>query len=87
MSNFGKLNIGYHLSKFQISWLFGSNFMEVNVRPQNTIMTSFMTDDLSCPLVVQITEVLLYCPDCVDYALYNYCADSLFRNIKGKLVS
>ena len=23
-----KLNIGYHLSKFQISWLSGSNFME-----------------------------------------------------------
>ena len=30
ISNFVKLN---HLSKFQISWLFGSNFMEVSARP------------------------------------------------------
>ena len=27
---------GYHLSKFQISWLSGSNFMEVSVRPPKT---------------------------------------------------
>ena len=31
---FVKLNIGYQLSKFQISRLSGSNFMEVSVRPQ-----------------------------------------------------
>ena len=27
-----KLNIGYQPSKFQMSWLSGSNFMEVSVR-------------------------------------------------------
>ena len=27
------MNIAYHLCKFQISWLSGSNFIEVNVRP------------------------------------------------------
>ena len=31
--SFVKLNIGYHLSKLQISWLSGSNFMEVSVGP------------------------------------------------------
>ena len=34
--NFVKLNIGYHSFKFQISWLSGSNFMEVSVRHQKT---------------------------------------------------
>ena len=32
ISNFVNLYIGYYPSKFQISWLFGSNFMEVSVR-------------------------------------------------------
>ena len=32
--SFLKLYIDYHLSKFQISWLSGSNFMEVSVRYQ-----------------------------------------------------
>ena len=40
ISNFVKLNIGYQLPKFRVSWLSGSNFMEVNVRHQNTITTS-----------------------------------------------
>ena len=31
---FVKLNIGYHFSTFQASWLSGSDFMEVSVRPQ-----------------------------------------------------
>ena len=30
---FVKMDIGYHPSKFEISWLSGSNFMEVSVRP------------------------------------------------------
>ena len=41
-----KLNIGYHPSKFQVSWLSRSNFMEVSVRPQkhhyDVIMTSIL---------------------------------------------
>ena len=37
ISNFVKLNRGYHPSKFQISWSSGSNFMKVSVRPQNVI--------------------------------------------------
>ena len=40
ISNFVKHDMGYHVAKFQISWFSGSNFMEVSVRPQNTIMTS-----------------------------------------------
>ena len=40
-----KLNTGYLPSKFQISWLSGSNFMEVSVRHQNTIMTSFLVTE------------------------------------------
>ena len=40
MSHFVKQDIGYHVEKFQISWLSGSNFIEVSVRPQDTIMTS-----------------------------------------------
>ena len=36
ISNFVKQNIGYHPSKFQISWLSGSNYMEVSVRPLKT---------------------------------------------------
>ena len=34
LTNFVKLYIGYHSSKFQISWLSGSNFMEASVRHQ-----------------------------------------------------
>ena len=45
-----KLNIGYHPAKFQISWLSGSNFMEVNVRlPKHhydVIMTSFIINEI-----------------------------------------
>ena len=41
----------YHLSKFQISWLSGSNFMEVSVRYQIftlfLVMTSFIIVKLS----------------------------------------
>ena len=41
-----KQDIGYHVAKFQISWLPGSNFMEVSVRPPkhhyDIIMTSFL---------------------------------------------
>ena len=33
ISNFVKLNISYHLSKFPIFWFSGSNFMEVSVKP------------------------------------------------------
>ena len=36
ISNFVKLDIGYHPSKFQISWLSWSNFMEVSARPPKT---------------------------------------------------
>ena len=36
ISNFVKLNIVYHPSKFQISRLSRSNFMEVSVRPPKT---------------------------------------------------
>ena len=32
---FVKMAIGYHQSKFEISWLSGSNFMDVSVRPPN----------------------------------------------------
>ena len=50
ISNFLKLYIDYHLSKFQIFWLSGSNFMEVSVRYHifplflvyDVIMTSFI---------------------------------------------
>ena len=39
-----KLYIDYHLSKFQISWLSGSNFLQVSVRyqifPLFLVMTS-----------------------------------------------
>ena len=49
ISNILKLYTDYHLSKFQISWLSGSNFMEVSVGYQifplffgnDVIMTSF----------------------------------------------
>ena len=44
ISNFLKLYIDYHLSKFQMPWLSGSNFMEVSVRyqifPLFLVMTS-----------------------------------------------
>ena len=40
ISNSVKLDIGYHFSKFQISWLSESNFIEVSVTPPKTIMTS-----------------------------------------------
>ena len=43
ISNFLKLNIDYHLSKFQISWLSGSNFMEVSVRYQIFLLFFRMT--------------------------------------------
>ena len=47
---FVKLNIGYHPAKFQISWLSGSNFMEVSVRPPkhhyDVIMSSFLITDI-----------------------------------------
>ena len=33
---FMKVNISYHPSKFQISWLSGSKFMGINVRPSKT---------------------------------------------------
>ena len=49
--NFVKLYIDYHPSKFQISWLSGSNFMEVSVRhkilPLFLVMTSFVIVELS----------------------------------------
>ena len=36
--NFFKLYIAYHLSKFKISWLSGSNFIDVNVIPNFAIV-------------------------------------------------
>ena len=36
ISHFVKQDIDYHAAKFQISWLSGSNFMKVSVRPPNT---------------------------------------------------
>ena len=46
ISNFVKLDIGYHALKFQISWMSGSIFMEVSVRPPkhhyDVIMPSFL---------------------------------------------
>ena len=36
ISNFVKPNMGYNPSKFKISWLSGSNFIEVSVRPPKT---------------------------------------------------
>ena len=51
ISNFLKLCIDYHLYKFQISWLSGSNFMEVSVRyqilPLFLVMTSCIIVKLS----------------------------------------
>ena len=41
------LNIGYHLSKLQMSWISGSSFIKVSVRPLNTIMTSLWCHVLS----------------------------------------
>ena len=48
---FLKLYIDYHLSKFQIFWPSGSNFMKVSVRyhifPSFFVMTSFIIVKLS----------------------------------------
>ena len=38
VSNFVKQAIGYHVAKFQISWLSGSNFMEVSARLPKTLL-------------------------------------------------
>ena len=38
ISNFMKQSIGYQVSKSQISWLPGSNFMEVSVRPLKPLL-------------------------------------------------
>ena len=46
ISRFVELNVRCYLSRFQISWLSGSNFMEFSVRPQNTNMTSFLINEL-----------------------------------------
>ena len=51
---FVKLCIDYHPSKFQISWLSESNFMEISVRQENfaivfgddVFMTSFVIVEL-----------------------------------------
>ena len=43
ISNLLKLYIDYHFSKFQISWLSGSNFMEVSVRHQILSLFLVMT--------------------------------------------
>ena len=45
ISNFLKLDIDYHLTMFQISWLSGSNF--AIVFGNDVIMTSFVTVELS----------------------------------------
>ena len=51
---FVKLNIGYHLSKFQISWLSGSNFMEVSVWPQKTALwRHYFVEGVDPPPVLQ----------------------------------
>ena len=46
ISNSMKQSIGFQVTKFQMSWLPGSNFMEVSVRPQkhhyDVIMTLFL---------------------------------------------
>ena len=38
ISNFVKLDTGYHPSNFQICCLSGSNFIEVSVRPPKTLL-------------------------------------------------
>ena len=55
ISNFLRLYIDYHFCKIQISWLSGSNFMEVSVSHRifaivfgnDVIMTSFIIVELS----------------------------------------
>ena len=63
--NFVKQDIGYHVAKFQISWLSGSNFMEVSVRPQkhhyDVIMMSFtstlVTQEMKAKMNFRFLEV------------------------------
>ena len=66
ISDFLKLDIDYHLSKFQIFCLSGSNFMEVSVRYQILPMFLVMTS-LWRHLLLLSFQICIFCRTYISY--------------------
>ena len=68
-SNFVKLTIGYHPYKFQISWLSGSNFIDISVRPSKTPLWRHF---LSLCFQIRIFTPNFNALGCLDKILWRY---------------